>query len=125
MRWGWTSDIIQLITENTANSIFSLALKSSVQILLFIAGLQSISWLCNEAAVAIDGCTAWVEKYWKITFPMLSSPHYPEKDSIHSDRWVSLISSGNLNNEQKLIQAWHNVNFARWSPTLAIVFCDY
>lgn len=34
---GLTSDIIQLIT-GTANSIFSLALKSSVQILLFIAG---------------------------------------------------------------------------------------
>ena len=38
--------------------------------LIFLAGLQSISPAIYEAAT-IDGCTAW-EKFWKITFPMIS-----------------------------------------------------
>ncbi|MBS4219222.1 sugar ABC transporter permease [Bacillus sp. FJAT-49711] len=42
---------------------------SGVQILIFLAGLQTISPSLYEAA-KIDGATEW-EVFWKITFPML------------------------------------------------------
>jgi ABC-type sugar transport system permease subunit len=44
--------------------------KSGVQIILFLAGLQGIASSLYEAAVC-DGATSW-EKFWKITFPMIS-----------------------------------------------------
>ncbi len=44
--------------------------KSGVQIILFLAGLQSISSTLYEAAKC-DGATQW-EMFWKITLPMIS-----------------------------------------------------
>lgn len=44
--------------------------QSGVQILLFLAGLQSVSPALYEAA-RMEGATKWAE-FWKITFPMLS-----------------------------------------------------
>jgi len=66
---GLPLEIVNLITS-TVNNIFELSWRSGVQILLFLAGLQSISTSLYEAA-DIDGCTAW-ERFWKITFPILS-----------------------------------------------------
>ena len=43
---------------------------SGVQILIFLAGFQSISSSIYEAA-DVEGATAW-EKFWLITFPSLS-----------------------------------------------------
>ncbi|QYR21413.1 sugar ABC transporter permease [Paenibacillus sp. sptzw28] len=43
---------------------------SGVQILIFLAGLQSISVQLYEAA-KVDGATPW-ESFWKITFPMIT-----------------------------------------------------
>ena len=42
---------------------------SGVPILIFLAGLQSISINLYEAA-KVDGATAW-ESFWKVTFPMI------------------------------------------------------
>ena len=44
--------------------------RSGVQILIFLASLQSISPAIYESC-QIDGATAW-ETFWKITFPMVS-----------------------------------------------------
>jgi len=44
--------------------------SSGIQILVFLAGLQSISPSLYEAS-AIEGATAW-EDFWKITFPLMS-----------------------------------------------------
>lgn len=44
--------------------------SSGVQILVFLAGLQTISPSLYEAAV-VEGATNW-EMFWKITFPMIS-----------------------------------------------------
>jgi len=52
------------------NSIFDIVWKCGVQILLFIGGLQSIPQSFYEAA-NVEGATSW-EKFWKITFPMLT-----------------------------------------------------
>ena len=43
---------------------------SGVQILIFLAGLQSVPHSIYEAA-AVEGATAW-ERFWLITFPVLS-----------------------------------------------------
>ncbi|AEE96977.1 carbohydrate ABC transporter permease [Mahella australiensis] len=52
------------------NRVFNVIWKSGVQILLFLAGLQSISPTLYESA-DVEGATAW-EAFWKITFPLLS-----------------------------------------------------
>ena len=52
------------------NNIFNIVNRSGVQMLIFLAGLQSISPAIYESC-KIDGATAW-ETFWKITFPMIS-----------------------------------------------------
>ena len=55
---------------NAVNGIYSIIIASGVQILIFLAGLQSISPSLYEAS-SMEGATAW-ESFWKITFPMIS-----------------------------------------------------
>ncbi|MFP4975509.1 carbohydrate ABC transporter permease [Paenibacillus sp. CN-4] len=52
-----------------AESLTLVMWDSGVQILIFLAGLQTISVTLYEAAKC-DGATAW-ESFWKITFPMI------------------------------------------------------
>lgn len=52
------------------NNIFNIVNRSGVQMLIFLAGLQSISPTIYESC-QMDGATAW-ETFWKITFPMIS-----------------------------------------------------
>ena len=52
------------------NNIYNIINRSGVQMLIFLAGLQSISPAIYESC-DIDGATAW-ETFWKITFPMVS-----------------------------------------------------
>lgn len=63
------SDVVDFIS-NFTNQMFNFAWKSGVQILLFIAALQTISPDLYEAS-SIEGATAW-EDFWKITIPMIS-----------------------------------------------------
>src|SRR5699024_9372299 len=50
--------------------IYEVVIASGVQILIFLAGLQSIPRSLYEAST-MDGATGW-ENFWKITFPMVS-----------------------------------------------------
>ena len=50
--------------------IYDLISASGVQVLIFLAGLQSIPASVFEAS-NIEGATSW-ENFWKITFPMIS-----------------------------------------------------
>ena len=52
------------------NNIFNIVNRSGVQMLIFLAGLQSISPAIYESCT-MDGATGW-ETFWKITFPMIS-----------------------------------------------------
>ena len=58
------------IVARMINEIYDIVNRSGVQMLIFLAGLQSISPAIYEAC-RIDGCTSW-ETFWKITFPMIS-----------------------------------------------------
>ena len=62
----------ELVTYVTKmiNEIYDIVNRSGVQMLIFLAGLQSISPAIYEAC-RIDGATSW-ETFWKITFPMIS-----------------------------------------------------
>lgn len=62
------SEILDPLLEY-ADSLTLVMWDSGVQILIFLAGLQTISPSLYEAA-KIDGATGW-EVFWKITFPML------------------------------------------------------
>lgn len=55
---------------SAVDSIYEIVSASGVQILVFLAGLQSISPSLFEAS-NIEGATGW-ENFWKITFPMVS-----------------------------------------------------
>ncbi len=57
--------VVQII-----NDIYGIVNRAGVQMLIFLAGLQSISPAIYEAC-KIDGATGW-ETFWKVTFPMIS-----------------------------------------------------
>jgi len=67
---------LQLPTElsdfltKTANSMFNLLWKSGLQILIFLAAIQTISPSIYEAS-KIEGASSW-DNFWKITMPMIS-----------------------------------------------------
>ncbi|MCL2605317.1 MAG: sugar ABC transporter permease [Defluviitaleaceae bacterium] len=52
------------------NQIYTIAMASGIQIVIFLAGLQTINPSIYEAS-SIEGATGW-ENFWKITFPMIS-----------------------------------------------------
>ena len=56
--------------SSMVNNIFNIVNRSGVQMLIFLAALQSISPAIYESC-RIDGATSW-ETFWKITLPMIS-----------------------------------------------------
>ena len=56
--------------KTAVSSIFDLIWECGIQIILFIAGLQSIPASIYEAS-KVEGATKW-EEFWFITFPQLS-----------------------------------------------------
>ena len=66
---GFGAGLVDYIVAAVAN-ISDIINRCGVQILIFLAALQSISPAIYESC-EIDGATAW-ETFWKITFPMVS-----------------------------------------------------
>ena len=63
------TELVEYVTM-MINDIYDIVNRSGVQMLIFLAGLQSISPAIYESC-SIDGATAW-ETFWKITLPMIS-----------------------------------------------------
>jgi ABC-type sugar transport system permease subunit len=55
---------------DAVDRLYEIVKASGVQILIFLAGLQTISPSLYEAST-MEGATGW-ENFWKITFPMIS-----------------------------------------------------
>lgn len=55
---------------SAADRIYSIVIYSGVEIMIFLAALQSVPHDMYEVA-SIEGATAW-ETYWKITFPLVT-----------------------------------------------------
>lgn len=64
-----TPELISIVST-AANNIFGIVNRSGVQILIFLAGIQSVSPQLYEAA-KMDGASTWVV-FWKITLPMMT-----------------------------------------------------
>lgn len=67
---GFPPTFVAYLT-GAVDRIYAIISKSGVQILIFLAGLQSISPSLYEAS-KIEGATGY-ETFWKITFPMVSA----------------------------------------------------
>ena len=65
---GLSEKIVQFIT-NIADNLFSIIWQTGIQMIIFLAGLQSIPTTLYEAS-AMEGATKW-EDFWKITLPMI------------------------------------------------------
>ena len=63
------AELVEIVTR-IVNNIFDVVNRSGVQMLIFLAALQSISPAIYESC-KIDGATSW-ETFWKITLPMIS-----------------------------------------------------
>ena len=61
---------IAVYIQTVISKIFDLIWNCGIQIILFLAGLQSVPTSLYEAS-KVEGATKW-EEFWFITFPMLS-----------------------------------------------------
>ncbi len=66
---GLNSTIVEYFTT-ISSSLFDLMWRTGIQMIIFLAGLQSIPSTLYEAS-AMEGASAW-ENFWMITFPMLT-----------------------------------------------------
>lgn len=106
--------IVTYLTE-AVDRIYTIISKSGVQILIFLAGLQSIPPSLYEAS-KIEGATGY-ESFWKITFPMVSAlipiiVIYSIIDSFVDNEVTTLINN----------VAFSNVNFGVSSAMSWIYF---
>ncbi|MCM1538244.1 MAG: sugar ABC transporter permease [bacterium] len=70
MEYTSLPDSVISVLSRAVNGLYDIVVASGVQILIFLAGLQSISPSLYEAS-SMEGATQW-ENFWKITFPMIS-----------------------------------------------------
>jgi ABC-type sugar transport system permease subunit len=91
---GLSPIFVNYIT-GAVDRIYEIISSSGVQILIFLAGLQSISPSLYEAS-KIEGATGY-ESFWKITFPMmtpliLTNTVYSITDTFSSNKINLLVS---------------------------------
>jgi ABC-type sugar transport system permease subunit len=111
------------------NNIFNIVARSGVQMLIFLAGLQSISPAIYES-VQIDGASSW-ETFWKITFPMISpmilvNAVYTIIDSFTSDsnvvmRFIDSFSNNGKANSDVIASAMSWIYFLIVIGILALI----
>ncbi|OKP89785.1 ABC transporter permease [Paenibacillus helianthi] len=86
----WVVDYL----SNAVSRIYDIVSQSGVQILIFLAGIQTISPQLYEAS-KMEGATGY-EAFWKITFPMVSplilvNVIYTIIDSFSNNKMTDLI----------------------------------
>ena len=107
----------QLVTYviDLVNSIYDIVNFSGVQMLIFLAGLQSVSPAIYEAS-RIDGASSW-ETFWKITFPMVSPmifvnaiytiiDSFTRQSNVVMSTIQDIYAGGGINQNIATAQAW-------------------
>lgn len=64
------SDAVRTIVDTVSGEIFGIVWNAGIQILIFLAALQSIPETAREAAL-LEGASGW-EYFWKIILPYVS-----------------------------------------------------
>lgn len=108
---GMSPEIVGYLT-GAVDRIYQIISSSGVQILIFLAGLQSISPALYEAA-KMEGATGY-ESFWKITFPMISpliltNTVYTIIDSFYNNSVTQMIQTaafGQLNFGVSSAMSW-------------------
>lgn len=108
------------------NNMYVIITRSGVQMLIFLAGLQSISPAIYESAT-VEGATWW-ESFWKITFPMITpmlivNTVYTVVDSFtaYSNTLMSRIFSTITNGAYSVASAMSLLYFIVLSVILTII----
>jgi len=107
------TELVEYVVD-VVNNIYGIINRSGVQMLIFLAGLQSISPAIYESCT-VEGATAW-ETFWKITFPMISpmilvNAIYTVIDAFTSSSntvmtFISKISSETLGDVRSSAMSW-------------------
>lgn len=100
---GLGSEITGFINTIYSN-LFGVLWESGVQMIIFLAALQSISPSLYEAS-SIEGATGW-ENFWKITIPMISP-------MIMLNIFYTIVENSISTNNaimEKVITEYNNVN---------------
>nr|MBO2493648.1 sugar ABC transporter permease [Clostridia bacterium] len=126
LEMGVDDTIVSYLT-GAVNRIYEIISQSGVQILIFLAGIQSIPSSMYEVAI-IEGSTGY-EAFWKITFPLVSplilvNVIYTIIDHFSSNAMTDLIRETALRNFNfglSSAMAW--VYFAAIS--IILVVCSY
>lgn len=110
---GMSGGFVEVIA-NLVSNIYDIVSRSGVQMLIFLAGLQSISPSIYESC-QMEGATGW-ETFWKITFPMISpmilaNSIYTVIDSFTAEsnevmQAILEISPNGVPNGQQSAAAW-------------------
>lgn len=111
--------IVQIV-----NGVYDIVNKSGVQMLIFLAGLQSISPAIYESC-QMDGATSW-ETFWKITFPMISpmilvNAVYTVIDSFTAQSNVMMKFINGLNSGSTLADAQEKTTAMAWMYFLVVI----
>lgn len=97
---GVSDNIVAYLTS-AVDRIYQIVSQSGVQILIFLAGIQSVSPQLYEAS-KIEGATGY-EAFWKITLPMVSplilvNVIYTVIDSFSRSEMTTLIRETGFTN---------------------------
>ncbi|MGN7357197.1 carbohydrate ABC transporter permease [Paenibacillus sp. SAF-054] len=100
MNSGVSENIVTYLTS-AVDRIYQIVSQSGVQILIFLAGIQSVSPQLYEAS-KIEGATGY-EAFWKITLPMVSplilvNVIYTIIDSFSRSEMTTLIKETGFTN---------------------------
>lgn len=97
------------------SNLFNIVWSTGIQMIIFLAGLQSIPSTLYEAS-AVEGATAW-EDFWKITVPMLMP-------MILVNTVYTIIDSFTSASNAVMLQVANNSNMMRlgWAAAMAWVY---
>lgn len=108
-------DKLMVSFTDIINQLFDLSWKSGVQILLLLAAVNNIPSSSYEAAV-MEGATEW-EKFWKITFPMVSPTILVTVVYTVIDSFTDYSNS-----VMRLIEEQLDLGYYEYSSTMALAY---